>query len=99
MVGGVLGLLLSFLVSCTTLAPGAEKVRAVDSPGQVASCTLLGEVEGSVVDNIWGVVNESKRNELRNSAFARGADTVLITSHTPYTHVRGMAYRCEQPKP
>jgi len=91
-------LLMVALSACTTLALGAERIRVTDSPSEVARCERLGEVEGSVLDNIWGSVPEAKKNELRNSALQLGADVVLITAHTPYTQVRGMAYRCEAPK-
>jgi hypothetical protein len=90
--------ILTFLLSAcaTTLVPGAEKVKVTNTPADVAACKILGEIEGHVVDNIWGSLPQRYVDEMRNRTVLAGGNTLLITSHSPYSHARGMAYQCPE---
>jgi hypothetical protein len=68
----------------TALVPGAEKVNFTRNPGDIASCKIVRAVQ-------W--VGGEK--ELRNTLYADGADTFLITRHGKLSNgYLGAAYNC-----
>jgi hypothetical protein len=92
----LLALLALLATACTTIAPGAERIRITSDPKDVAGCRAVGEVDAA------GPFNgpDDWKNQLRNAALPLGADVVFRTGPLAFTrHVTGMAYRCDQPKP
>lgn len=75
--------LIFYFCGCTSVTPlnyGAESVEIVLQVPQ--GCQKLGEVEG-YKDNAWEnlslkEIKNSARNDLKNNAFAMGADTVVV---------------------
>lgn len=79
------------LAGCaTTMAPQAEGVRITKEAADVASCDALGDVH-STPPYIWP---GDDLKQLRNSAVALKADTVLLTGPRLVV-TKGIAYRCQ----
>jgi hypothetical protein len=79
---------------CTSLAPGAEKVKITTAAKDVEGCKILGQVTAP------GPFNgpDDWKNQLKNATFALGGDAVFRTGPLAFTrHVDGIAYRCVEP--
>ena len=97
--GAALGLLASLLVGCAAspLQSGAERVIvARQTPPQ--SCKFVGAVVGSQGDFLTGPYTSNKNlaqgalNDLRNRAFALGANFVSLQSETAGQTGGGSSY-------
>jgi hypothetical protein len=77
---------------CVSIAPQAEAIRVTSVGADVGQCKILGTVESypPYMFPSDGV------NQLRNSAAALGADTLLLTSSGALRGKTGMAYRCNK---
>jgi hypothetical protein len=71
-----------------TLAPGADKIKVTKVPTDVASCVVVGNVDGN---NSSGLTSDGIR-QLQNQTVGVGGNTVLVTSDIPPQ--KGIAYRC-----
>jgi hypothetical protein len=99
---GFFGVLMLLSVSgcATTPSPEAARVRIVQDATQVSGCQLLGEVKGSSLAPLVGVVGhtmDNARTEMRDKAVAQGGNVVLITQNNANTYgtwLYGEAYRC-----
>jgi hypothetical protein len=71
--------------------PGAANVIMTHKEADVASCTVLGDVQGLTDDNYV----RDERREMQNETVELGGDTLLLTrDRDPPT---GTAYRCKRP--
>lgn len=100
--------LLSGCSSTTQLVVGAERVEIITEKPQT-HCKRLGEVEGykyNVGPNLsLKEMQNSAKNDLKNNAFALGADIVEIVSTDSIKasmtdkareyHIQGIAYKCK----
>ena len=82
------GVLVSALYGCVTLAPEAQSLRVTRDGADVAGCKILATVEGHPPY----IGPNDAMNQLRNQAAARGGNVLLVTSFS-FT-VTGVAYRC-----
>jgi hypothetical protein len=81
------------LSSCVTLAPGADQVRITKSPGDVSSCSAVGNIK--VSRDAQGQVDIANANaEFRNQVIGLGGNTAFVTSAPLGVPVEGVAYRC-----
>jgi hypothetical protein len=106
----VLSALLLSACSAIQIVPGAEQVKLTNQ--EPAACTALGDVvgtQGNMVSGGW-TSNETliigARNDLKNKAYALGANVVHVLSNTSgvaggkyggstsSSHLLGVAYRC-----
>jgi hypothetical protein len=71
-----------------TLAPGADQIKVTRVPTDVASCVVVGNVDGEVGS---GLAIDGIR-QLQNQTVGVGGNTVLVTSDLPPQ--KGIAYRC-----
>jgi hypothetical protein len=71
-----------------TLAPGADQIKVTRVPTDVASCVVVGNVDGEVGS---GLAVDGIR-QLQNQTLGVGGNTVLVTSDIPPQ--TGIAYRC-----
>lgn len=71
-----------------TLAPGAEQVKITRAPTDVASCIVVGNVDG---ENGSGLTIDGIR-QMQNQTAGVGGNTVLVTSNL--SPQKGIAYRC-----
>ncbi len=69
--------------------PGAENVTMTHKEADVASCTVLGNVDGLTETNYV----RDERREMQNQAVGLGGDTILLTHDTDPP--KGTAYRCK----
>jgi hypothetical protein len=83
---------LAFIASgCATgvaLAPGANQIKVTRVPTDVASCIVVGNVDG---ENGSGLTIDGIR-QMQNQTVGVGGNTVLVTSNVPPQ--KGIAYRC-----
>jgi hypothetical protein len=70
------------------LAPGADQIKVTKVPADVASCVVVGNVDG---ENGSGLTSDGIR-QLQNQTVGVGGNTVLVTSELPPQ--KGIAYRC-----
>jgi hypothetical protein len=76
-------------IGCTTLNPGAEKIRVTANPEVVRGC----EFKGTLTANEMSAETSTKK--LQNDALALGADTLFVTSQNAKgDHQLGEAYKC-----
>jgi len=97
------------LAGCSTVKvrEEARSVRLVFSEPLVAGCSFRGDVVGSegLWFNSWLISNDvlsyAALNDLRNHAYEKGADTVLVPGVTNLFRtsvtIIGQAYRCAKP--
>jgi len=71
-----------------TLAPGADQIKVTKVPTDVASCVVVGNVDGN---NSSGLTSDGMR-QLQNQTVGVGGNTVFVTSDIP--PLKGIAYRC-----
>jgi hypothetical protein len=71
-----------------TLAPGANQIKVTRAPTDVASCVVVGNVDG---ENGSGLTGDGIR-QLQNQTVGVRGNTVLVTSELPPQN--GIAYRC-----
>jgi hypothetical protein len=71
-----------------TLAPGADQIRVTRVPTDVATCVVVGNVDGAVGS---GLALDGMR-QLQNQTVGLGGNTVLVTTELPPQ--KGIAYRC-----
>jgi len=71
-----------------TLAPGADQIKVTKVPTDVASCVVVGNVDGK---NGSGLTIDGIR-QMQNQTVGVGGNTVLVTSDIPPQ--KGIAYRC-----
>jgi hypothetical protein len=78
------------------LAPGASEVRITRNAADVASCTAVGNVDGSHVRRTIVDVSKDKIAipQLENQAIGLGGNTIFDTS-SAYS-LSGIIYRCNQ---
>jgi hypothetical protein len=78
------------LASCATvvLAPGADQIKVTKLSTDVASCVVVGNVDGATGS---GLAIDSVR-QMQNQTVGVGGNTVLVTSALPPE--KGVAYRC-----
>ena len=69
--------------------PGAENVTMTHKEADVASCTVLGNVDGLTETNYV----RDERREMQNQAVGLGGDTILLTHDRDPP--KGTAYRCK----
>jgi hypothetical protein len=81
-------LFLMTLTSCTSLSPGAEKVKFTRDPKDVAGCKAVGQVSGLTGTQAL----PGAKQKMMNAALAIGADVVFVTSTVG--SYDGVAYRC-----
>ncbi len=81
-----------FLSACTTLAPGAEKVKLTRNAKDVAGCSVIGPVETPRRNDVGLGGGTEADTTMKNNAFSIGADTVFVTS--AMASFSGVAYRC-----
>jgi hypothetical protein len=86
----VLALTLLSVAACSSLSPGAEKVRVTRDPKDVAGCKAVGQVSG--LTGTQALPGAEKK--MMNAALALGADVVFVTS--TIGSYDGVAYRCEK---
>ncbi len=72
-------------------APGAAEVTMTHQEADVASCTVLGNVEGLTDTNYV----RDERREMQNEVIGLGGDTLLLTRDRDPP--KGTAYRCKPP--
>jgi hypothetical protein len=70
-----------------TLAPGADQIKVSKVPTDVASCVVVGNVDG---ENGSGLTIDGIR-QMQNQTVGVGGNTVLVTSSIPPQ--KGIAYR------
>jgi hypothetical protein len=90
-VQSIVSMTLAFMSSgcaTVTLAPGADQVKVTRVPTDVASCVVVGNVDGEVGS---GLAIDGIR-QLQNQTVGVGGNTVLVTSDLPPQ--KGVAYRC-----
>jgi hypothetical protein len=107
-----LTLALALLPACAAIpvTPGAEKVKITSTEPQ--GCEQLGDVVGTQGNAVSGGFTSNEtlitgaRNDLRNKAWAMGANVVFILSNTTgvaggqhggsttSSHLMGVAYKC-----
>jgi hypothetical protein len=85
----ILGLL-SLVEGCVTItaAPGSDRLRLTQNPGDVSACTAVGNIKAG---------DQPRQNipiEFRNQAVGFGANTALVTVAVLGTPIEGVAYRC-----
>lgn len=103
---------LALMTGCSAIStvPGAETVDIVTDGAGLSGCKYLGEVVGSQGNWLTGDITSNKnlmvgaRNDLRNEAFKRGANIVLVqdaknvsasgAKGTTNSTMIGKAYRC-----
>jgi hypothetical protein len=68
--------------------PGAENVTMTHKEADVASCAVLGNVDGLTETNYV----RDERREMQNQAVGLGGDTILLTHDRDPP--KGTAYRC-----
>lgn len=71
--------------------PGAENVTMTHKEADIASCTVLGHVEGLTDTNYV----RDERREMQNQVVELGGDTLLLTRDRDPP--KGTAYRCKPP--
>jgi hypothetical protein len=81
-------LLLMVLTACTSLSPGAEKIKVTRNAKDVAGCKAVGEVSGLTANQAL----PGAKKKMMNAALALGADTVFVTSTVG--SYDGVAYLC-----
>jgi hypothetical protein len=94
----ILATLLS--VSCystTVLAPGATDVLITESADEVVGCTDLGRVDGPLITNSLGILEQRHYDNMKNQTAVAGGNVLLITNRAPNTFAMGEAYRCGTP--
>jgi hypothetical protein len=69
-----------------TPAPGADQVRLMRNPADVAKCTAVGNVA-------W---DREKPDDVRNLTVGLGGNAIFVTSEQNGFVVTGVAYRCPQ---
>lgn len=74
--------------ACSSLSPGAEKVKVTRDPKDVAGCKAVGQVSG--LTGTQALPGAEKK--MMNAAFALRADVVFVTS--TIGSYDGVAYRC-----
>jgi Domain of unknown function (DUF4156) len=78
-------------ISCTTLKPGAEKIRVTANPDVVKGCEFIGTLRANEMSA------ETSTWKLQNDALKLGADTLFVTSQSAGgAHQLGEAYKCKQ---
>jgi len=80
---------------CVTVtpAPGADRVKVTNSPGDVAACTAVGNIR--VPKNEQGLSDAAAQmTGFRNQAIGLGANAALVTASWPDGQIDGIAYRC-----
>jgi hypothetical protein len=76
-----------------TVAPGADKIRLIGNPADVASCKAVGNIMTPEVSP--GLVNSVvAEKQFRNLAVGLGSDVALVTKGTVNVPVTGIGYRC-----
>jgi hypothetical protein len=89
----VLTVTTSLLVSCVSLAPGADKVRLTKTASDVSSCKAVGNV--NVPRDSKGEVDIANAStEFRNQVVGLGGNTGLVTSAALGVPSEGVAYVC-----
>jgi hypothetical protein len=83
--------LLIALTGCSSLAPGAERIKLTRDGQDVAGCKVVGPISFNkpLQCRPWC---GSYSKEMKNTAFAEGADVVFITSSQDAS--QGVAYNC-----
>ena len=71
------------------MVPGAERVVITRHIADVASCTVLGNVDGLTESNYV----RDERREMQNQTVDLGGDTLLLTGEM--NPPKGIAYRCK----
>jgi hypothetical protein len=90
-IGCLVSMTLTFMLSgcaTVTLAPGAVQIKVTGVPTGVASCVVVGNVDG---ENGSSLTSDGMR-QLQNQTVGVGGNTVLVTSDLPPQ--KGIAYRC-----
>ena len=81
------------LVSCVSLAPGADKVRITKNASDVSSCKAVGNID--VPRDSKGQVDPANAStEFRNQVVGLGGNTGLVTSSVLGVPSGGIAYVC-----
>jgi hypothetical protein len=84
----VLALTMLTATACTSLSPGAEKIKVTRNPKDVAGCKAVGEVSGLTANQAL----PGAKKKMMNAALALGADVVFVTSTVG--SYDGVAYLC-----
>ena len=84
----VLGLTMLPATACTSLSPGAEKIKVTRDSKDVAGCKAVGEVSGLTTNQAL----PGAKKKMMNAALALGADVVFVTSTVG--SYDGVAYLC-----
>lgn len=90
-----IGCCLTSLAACTplVLAPGAAQVRVTKSPGEVAGCAAVGNLQ--VPKDASGSIDAHRAvTYLKNQTVGLGGNAALVTDGSMRLPVAGVAYQC-----